>query len=205
MIDLTLIGAGGHAKSVIAALPKDFKAVRFVDPKIESFEGLEYAGNDDEFLKNFLPSTSNILITVVSDSSCSLGLRKKLIDKFKEYHSPVIVADSAIVIDKSILRRGTMVMHRAFINTDVEIGEDCIVNTGAIIEHDCKIGSNVIIGPGAVICGGVTIGDNVYVGAGSTIRPGVSICSNAIVGFGSAIGRDIDKEGTYFGVPARRI
>ena len=35
--------------------------------------------------------------------------------------------------------KGTIIMNRAVIHQDVDIGNNCIINTGAIIEHDVKL------------------------------------------------------------------
>ena len=53
------------------------------------------------------------------------------------------------------------------------------------------------------ISGDCKIGDNVYIGTGATIKQGVSIASNTVIGMGAVVVKDINKEGTYVGNPAK--
>jgi sugar O-acyltransferase (sialic acid O-acetyltransferase NeuD family) len=99
---------------------------------------------------------------------------------------------------------GTVVMDQAAVNAGTELGEACIVNTGAVVEHDCRIGNNVHVGPHATICGGVEIEDHCLIGAGATIVPGTRIAAGSLIGAGAVVASDLERPGTYVGVPAKR-
>ena len=47
--------------------------------------------------------------------------------------------------------------------------------------------------------------DNVYIGYNATIMPNVKIGSNVIVGAGALVSKDLEPNGVYVGVPAKRI
>lgn len=202
---IALIGGGGHARSVMAALPSGYDVSGYVDFQASGEMTLPWLGDDDTFLKNESPENYDVLFTVISGRECSLKFRRKLIERYSAFNSPVVTAPTAWVADDARLGRGTVVMHAAVVNTNSSIGPHCVVNTGAIVEHDCKIGSNVFIGPGVVICGGVEVGDDVYIGAGAVVRPGIKICSGTLVSLGASVFRRINVPGTYFGNPARKI
>lgn len=51
----------------------------------------------------------------------------------------------------------------------------------------------------------VEIGNNVMIGNYSVIMPGVKIGNNVIIGAHSVVTRDIEDNGVYAGVPARKI
>ena len=72
-------------------------------------------------------------------------------------------------------------MKGVVINKNVEIGRNCIINTGAIIEHDAIIGSNCHVSTGAIVNGGSTIGNNCFIGSGSVINESVKIPDNQII------------------------
>lgn len=202
---LVLIGGGGHANSVINALPAGLEAEGYVDIAPSAAMDLPWLGDDDTFLASDEAARSQVLITMVSGRSCSLEPRRRLIEKYSDLQSPVVVASTAWVSPAATLGKGTVAMHHSLVNCNTRLGEHCVVNSGAIVEHDCIIGSNVFIGPGAVICGGVGIGDNTYIGAGAVIRPGVKICAGAMVSMGAAVFRRITVAGTYLGNPAKKI
>lgn len=202
---ITLIGGGDHASSVIEAMPPDLRASYFVDPNpADGIAGLTRIASDEEFLAGFSPEEALVLITMVSGADCSMAPRRRLIERYSKFGSPVVVAPTAWTAPSAIISEGAMVMHRTALNFNVFVGRHSIINTGAVIEHDCRIGSNVFIGPGAVLCGSVTVGRDSYIGAGAVIRPGVTVCEGSVIGLGAAVVADITEPGVYLGVPAIR-
>ena len=57
----------------------------------------------------------------------------------------------------------------------------------------------------SVISGNVTIGNNVYMGNNSSIKEKTEICDDVIIGMNGCVIRNIDKPGTYVGVPVNKI
>lgn len=200
---LALIGGGGHALSLLDILPSSVRVAGYVDIyPVRSFP-LPYLGNDDAFCEKH--QDEGVAITYVSGKNCSLTARRRIIDRYRNFEAPVIIAPTAIISPSATAGKGCQVFHRAVIGPETIIGAYSIVNTGAIVEHGCRIGENVFIGPGAVICGGVTIGDDTYVGAGTVIRPGVTVCPGTIIGVAAAVVNDILVADTYAGIPAKPI
>lgn len=202
---IALIGGGGHALSLLDILPSPAKVAGYVDFNPMPDMPAAYLGDDDTFLNTCAPDDWDIVITMVSGKDCSLDTRRKIINRYRGYGSPVIVAPTAIMSPSSVIGKGTAVFHRAVINAASSIGEHSVINTGAIIEHGCTIGDNVFVGPGAVICGGVTIGDNTYIGAGAIVKPSVNLCPGCAIGAGTVVIHDITTPDTYAGVPAEKI
>lgn len=119
---------------------------------------------------------------------------------------PLSFADPTALICKSVVYgTGLQVMPLAIVHNEVQIGEQCIINTRALVEHDCNLHDGVEIGPGAVLCGRVNVGQNTWVGANATIRSRINIGSNSIVGAGSVVVADIPSNVIVAGVPARVI
>lgn len=202
---LALIGGGGHALSLLDILPSPLKAAGYVDftPKPEM--PLPFVGDDNTFTGTCPADEWEIIVTLVSGASCDLSTRRKVIEKYVTYDSPVIVASSAIVSPTATLGAGTAVFHRAIVNARATVGRHCVINTGAIVEHCCTTGDNVFIGPGVIMCGNVIIGDDSYAGAGAIFKPGVKVCPHCVIGAGAVVTKDITLPGTYVGAPARRI
>lgn len=100
---------------------------------------------------------------------------------------------------------GNFIARNACINPLVEIGDFCIINTGAVVEHECTIKDAVHIGPGAVLAGNVEVGDNTFIGANTVVKQGVKIGKNVIIGAGSVIIRNIDDNSKVVGNPGRFI
>lgn len=207
-MEVVLIGAGGHARAIVDSLPSEVVALGYVAPEKASgpvLENLTWINTDDDYLASYWAGVYPLVLAAGVGADGSLALRRKLAEKYSDFDFATIVSWSAIVSVDASLGEGTVVMNSAAVNAGAVLGRHCVVNTGAIVEHDCQLGDNVFVAPGAVLCGGVNVGDNVFVGANATVRPGVSICSGAVIGMAAAVVSDIDRPGTYAGIPAKRI
>lgn len=197
-----LIGGGGHALSLLETLSDYNQIAGYADMQPSKDMPIPYLGTDTDVLANYKPEEYDIQVTLVYTSEVNLQLRKRIIERYKNYHSHTFVASTAFVTRNSNLGEGCMVMEKAVVNRS-SIGKNAVINTGAIIEHNCTIGNNCFIGPGAVLCGGVSIGDNTFIGAGAIVRDDISIASDCTVGMGSLVIKDIIEAGVYCGQPAK--
>ena len=102
------------------------------------------------------------------------------------------------------IEEGTVIMANACINSSAKIGKHCIINTGAIIEHDNIIEDYVHISPNVSLGGTVKVGENTHIGIGSTVKNNLEICKNCTIGAGALLVKNIEEEGTYVGVPAKK-
>ena len=87
----------------------------------------------------------------------------------------------------------------------MKIGNHCIINTGTVIEHDNIIEDYVHISPNSTLCGTVKIGKLSHIGASSTIINNLEITERCIIGAGAVVTKNILEEGTYVGIPAKKI
>lgn len=53
--------------------------------------------------------------------------------------------------------------------------------------------------------GCIEVMDNVYIGYNATIMPNVKIGENVIIGAGALVSKDLETNGIYVGIPARKI
>lgn len=53
--------------------------------------------------------------------------------------------------------------------------------------------------------GCIEVMDNVYIGYNATIMPNVKIGENVIIGAGALVSKDLEPNGIYVGIPARKI
>lgn len=197
-----LVGGGGHALSLLETLSDYNLIAGYADMQPSKDMPIPYLGTDADVLANYNPEEYDIQVTLVYTSEVNMQLRKRIIERYKNYHSHTFVASTAFVTRNSNLGEGCVVMEKAVVNRS-SIGKNAVINTGAIIEHNCTIGNNCFIGPGAVLCGGVSIGDNTFIGAGAIVRDDISIASDCTVGMGSLVIKDIIEAGVYCGQPAK--
>lgn len=206
---LLLIGGGGHCVSCIDVIEtvREWEILGIIDSKEKVGElllGYKYIGCDDDLI-GLVKKSSFALITVGQIESATLRIKLYLKAKEAGYSFPVIIASTAWKSKHTSIGAGTIVMHKAFINSCAQIGENCIINTAALIEHNAIIGDHVHISTAAVVNGGCTIGTNCFIGSNSVLKNGISVVSGTVIGAGTVVSKDIIKPGVYAGNPARII
>ena len=67
---------------------------------------------------------------------------------------PITLAHhTAFISSNAKIGKGSQILAGSVISSEVEIRNDCIVNTNATVDHDCFLESGVEIAPGATLCG----------------------------------------------------
>jgi len=205
MKNLILVGGGGHCKSVIdVAESAGYTILGVLDlPSEVGKKVLDYEviGVDDDIPHYVDKAEFIITVGQIKDAL----LREKLHDKIVSAGGRLatIVASTAYVSKYAVLGRGTVVMHKAFVNAEVVIKESCIINTFANIEHSAEIGSFTHISTGAMVNGDCKVGSHVFLGSQSVMLNGTSIGDNNVIAAGSFVRKSIKKSGIYAGNPAR--
>ena len=120
--------------------------------------------------------------------------------------SPITLAHPTAFISKNAkIGVGSQIMAGSIIGPEVELSQDCIVNTNANVDHESFLESGVEISPGATLCGLVNVGVNGWVGAGATVLPKIQIGSDAIVGAGAVVTKNVESGQTVVGIPAKPL
>ena len=184
---IVLVGAGGHAKSLIDVieLENKFEIFGLVDnAKNGEVLGYKVLGTD-EILKEIKSECANAIVAVGQIKSAKI--RISLFNKLKElgFNLPVIISPLAYVSKHASIGAGTAVMHCACINAGAKVGENCIINTKALIEHDAVVGDNCHISTARVI--NVRVGDGVFFGSNATAKNGVIIEQNSLIPMASSV------------------
>lgn len=205
MDKIILIGAGGHAKSVIDSIEQagKYEIVGFSE-KFKD-EGIQYRGykvicTDDELEVLYKSGVQNAFITIGYMGNSDL--REKLYNKLKSigFNIPSVVDKSAILATDVQIGKGCFIAKGTIINSQSCISDLAIINTGVVIEHECYVGFNTHIAGKSIICGNVNIGNNVFVGAGSTVIQGIKIGDSTIIGAASNILHNVGDNKKVFGV-----
>ena len=171
------------------------------------FEGVPiYMGEKglDCFLK--VSQTKNLgFVVAIGNPYGHVRMKLHRFLKGKNFTSVSFADPTALICKTAICGEGLQIMPAAIVSNDVQIGNQCIINTRALVEHDCVLKDGVEIGPGAVLCGRVHVGENSWIGANATVGPRVVIGDNTIVGAGAVVVSDVPSNVVTVGVPARVI
>lgn len=201
MKQINVIGAGGHAKVVIAtahALGYEVKNIFDQDiTKIgKKIWGISILNEDriPDGLENVVIAIGNNRIR--KQNAEALRPRVKFIS---------LIHPSACVHESVKLGEGTVIFAGSVIQPDTVLGAHCIVNTSASIDHDNQIGNFVHVAPGTRLAGGIRLEEGVFCGINSAIIPLKTIGAWATIGAGSVVIRDVPTQETVIGVPAKSI
>ena len=192
---IIIFGDGGHAKVVESEINK-----------FRNYEVICKLGKSKDII-NFNQKIDKSTYGVVA-----IGLnyiREKIVNTVKKYLPSLkwitIISKDAIVSNNTKIGEGSTVVSGSIINTGTIIGKHCNINTGSIIEHDNYFEDFSSTGPGAKTGGFVKVGKRSYLGIGCSIKNNIKIGSDTVIGGQSFVNKNCNKNGLFFGVPAKKI
>ena len=200
---LTLLGSGGHSKSILSSINvneySEVNSITWGEQFINSELPIEHIHL--KHLSDLRVSESNEFIIAIGD----ISLRSILIAKLTTMHPSIsfvnVIAPNAFISRGVELGNGVFIGNGAYVGPDCHIGSHVILNTACIIEHDCSIFDSAVISPSVVIGGDTVIEDQAFIGIGATVRDHVRIGKNSIIGAGSLVLNDITPGSLNYGVP----
>jgi UDP-perosamine 4-acetyltransferase len=196
-----VLGAGGHARSVVDVLERAGQSVVAVTGSETGGEPwhVDVLGDDRAAFELIAAQGLRAVVAIGAGPP-----RSTLVHALLErgFAVPPVVASTATVSPRSILGAGTVVLEHAHVGPATRVGEAVIVNTAAVVEHDCRVGAGAHVAPGAVLLGGASVGGGTLVGSGARILPRVSVGAGATIGAGAVVTGHVADGQTVIGVPA---
>lgn len=196
-----VLGAGGHAKVVIAALEASGREADSVwddnaDRWGEKLLGVPIRGPIESLREQpRLPA-----VIAIGANQARQKLAASLDLEWTQVVHPAAWVHRSVQVGP-----GTVIFAGAIVQPDTTLGAHVIVNTGATIDHDCRVGDFAHIAPGNAIAGVTTVGEGVLMGAGGATIPCSTIGDWAIVGAGATVILPIPPAVTAVGTPARPL
>jgi len=199
---LVLIGAGGHAKSVVDSIDEDkIELLGFIDEnKVGTHFGYEIFGKDFSVVPNY--TECYYLVSIGNVEIRKMWYERILGQGLKTLN---IIDKTAIISKSAKIGTGNYIGKFAVVNSDSVIGDNNIINTKALIEHECKIGNHTHISTGSIINGNVIVDDGVFFGSCAMTAAQVHLGRYSTIGAGGVVIEDIPAGATAVGVPAKVI
>ena len=175
---LVLIGAGGHADSVLDVIDE----INFRSSVVgDSWEVVKKV--DDDAALEELARQYECFHLALGD----ITKRHKIYYHMSAWNVafPQIESPKAVISPTALISLGVFVGHNAVVNANARVEKCCIINTGAIIEHGAVIEPFCHIAPGAIVLGGARVGTCSFVGAGAIVPPGRTVPSHTTIKAGS--------------------
>lgn len=198
MNDVYVVGAGGHAKVIIALIEALGARVGGVFDGDVARVGSLVLGQRVQWLGNLKDPPVDVVVAVGSNRA-----RQKIVGELKHHRFVSLVHPHAWVAPSAKLGPGAVVFAGAVVQPDVVIGAHAIVNTAVSIDHDCGIADFVHIAPGCHLAGNVEVDEGAFLGVGVAVIPGQKIGAWSTVGAGAVVVTNIAAGVVVKGVPAR--
>ena len=196
-----VIGAGGHAKVVIATLQAAGRVVDVIVDEDESRRndfvlGVPVVGSLD-CIRQY-PDLDAII--AVEENETRRRLATELALNWTTAIHPRATVDEGVTLGP-----GTIVFAGAVVQPGSRVGAHTIINASASVDHDCRIGNFVHIAPGVHLGAGVFVEDGAFVGIGSFELPSHHLGKRAVLGASAVTNRNIEPRTVSAGVPAQGL
>lgn len=204
---LAVFGASGQGKEVreIAdyqnAIIRRWEKIIFIDDnKPEgSFMGLEMLQ-----LNTAIKKYQDIEFVIAVGEP---KIKKKIYERLRSLSCKFgsVISPDSQVSPYCRLGQGLVIKRGAIISADAVIGDDTTIQSYACIGHDAIIGNHCQISTHVDIGGQTVVGDCVFVGLNAPVRELLSIGDNAVISAGAVVLKNVEKNVTVMGNPARVI
>lgn len=208
MKKLVIIGVGGFGREVawlverINNVNPTWNLIGFIDDN-EKLHGSIVGGYPVLGCCDWLNQNKNDVYAV-----CAIGaskIRRKVIEKLDEVKFATIVDPSVIISDKIVIGNGSIICAGTIATVNIEIGSHVIINLDCTIGHDAVLKDFVTLYPSVNISGNTVLEECVEMGTGSQIIQGLRVGEGTIVGAGAVVVKELPRECTAVGSPARAI
>lgn len=194
-----VLGAGGHAKVVIATLRAAGREVAAVWDDNPAREGTKVLGAPILGPIAGCPRHSEVVLAIGAND-----LRARLTAEL-DHQFVTVIHPTASIDEGARIGPGTVILAGAVVQADAILGAHVIVNIQTSVAHDDRVGDFVHLASGVHVGGGVEIRTGAFLGLGVVVKPGLMVGAWSIVGAGAVVIRPVDERSIVAGNPARPI
>jgi sugar O-acyltransferase (sialic acid O-acetyltransferase NeuD family) len=210
MKNIVIVGAGGFGREVkflIDEINKSeikFKILGFYDDNFETgifVNGIKVLGKISEI--NLISEKTGVVFAIGNPL-----IKEQIISSIKNPNLffPTLIHPNVIIsTDDVTIGHGCIICAGTIITCNIKIEDFTILNLSCTVGHDTTIGKYSSFMPSVNISGEVIIENKVYVGTGAKIINQLTIGENSIIGAGAVVSKDIPKNCTAVGIPAKPI
>jgi sugar O-acyltransferase (sialic acid O-acetyltransferase NeuD family) len=205
---LLLVGAGGFAREVLAAVRAGSRWVPLGalddDPNRhgEEIDGLPVLGPTD-----LVHEHTDAAVVVCVANAHRPRTRETVTGKLglPADRYGTVVHPAASLAAGTEVGPGSILLAGVVVTTPQRIGAHVVAMPHVVITHDDEIEDFVTLAGRATLAGGVHIGRCAYLGQGSMIRENTKIGEGAVIGMGAVVLSDVPAGEIWAGVPARPL
>lgn len=205
-----LFGAGKFAELLRYCLAHDSDHTVAGFAVDESYLSTSIGGDlpvvDFAHLEEVFPPEDNMLMFAVGAHQQNTLRRDRFSSaKRRGYEVATYISSRAITWPDLSIGEGVLVFEGAIVQPHARIGRNTAIRSAVHLSHHVVVGDHCFIGPGACLGGGAVVEDRCFIGLSATVSNGVTVAEGCLIGAGAAVMADTEPDGTYVGVPAKRV
>ena len=207
---LLLVGAGGLAREVLAAVRADpsprYRPIGALDDRSDR-HGTEIDGLPVLGYTAAVHDHPDAAVVLCVANAHRPGDRIALADRLAlpSDRFATIVHPAASVPAGSELGPGTVLLAAVVLSAPLSLGAYVLAMPHVLLTHDNVLAAGVTLAGRATLAGGVDVGTGAYLGQGAMVRENLKIGADAVIGMGSVVLQDVPPGERWAGVPARRL
>lgn len=207
---LLLIGAGGHARALLALLHRQgaFTPVGLIDsfrPDGPGLDGVPILGAEADVPALCDQLGVHHLLVAIGDNSQREAMTERLTACCADVVFPALIDPTAVVARGVHLGAGVVVMAMAHVGPGSELGDGVLLNTKASLDHDTDAAPFASLAPGVITGGRARLGARSFLGLGTQLVRGAEIGADTVVGAGSLVLGSLPAGVVAYGRPAQVI
>jgi len=209
IIELVIVGAGGMGREVFSWLSYEIKGKEnikikgFLDDNPDALAGFHYPNKIIGKISEYEPLKNERVVLSILDPKTKRRIAEYLMTRGAEFYT--LIHPTAIIGTNIKMGKGIIICPNCILTNDITIGDFVFINTNSTIGHDAIIGDYTSINGKVEITGRVKVGNGCLFGVGAKVIPGRVINDGAKIGAGSIVIRNVQRDVTVFGNPAKRI
>ena len=175
MEKIVVLGKGGHASNVIDLILNEqevFEVMGVLDPSAkDDILGIPVIGDDSKLAELKSHGIRYAFPGVGFGEKTNNSLRKAIFEKIKEheFEIPNLVSNRAFVRSEVKMGEGNLIQAGTVIDTRAELGSNIAIGFNVLIGHNCVIEDHVTFSGGVILNGGVRVGEGTFLGMGSIL------------------------------------
>lgn len=202
---LCIIGAGGFGREVLG-LWEDVCRAKGLQPDVvfaeeDNIHTPRVLGERKVELLSSLDYEAYIFVIAIAD----VRTRQRIATAHPKLNFTTLIHPTAVLGRDITIGPGSIICAGCILTCDISFGRHTHLNLATTVGHNTTCGDFLTTAPGARISGRCTLGTGVHLATGAMLRDGIRIGNNVLIGMGGVVVSDILEQGTYVGVPARRL
>jgi len=204
MIDVIIIGAGGHSAEIDEYIihsqkTKGIEEIRisgFLDDNPASYAAYEFSAPFIGSLKEHKILKDHFYIIGIAN----LNYRRIFIDKFTAEGAKFIsfFHVNAYISPSAIIGEGTIIGPHVNVGPNAILGSYNLINSRCSLGHDTQIGSYNFISPNVCFSGFTKIGDENLFGINAATIPGISVGNKNKIAAGMVLDQNVGDDSIVF-------